>query len=379
MPVHPVVLPSGTAYGARSLQPPATSLFQSSHRLSIRNLRWAAFSLAVTAGFLVLTGVFCLVMIAAQGGSPAHVVAILPGSEWHDIWIHVLAILVSGGVCVLIGVAGAAVGRSLPFAMMVAIGFFPLDNLVAGSRDYNVYQLGPNLNVLAETLGHMRESLFVRPAQPVDTAHSLVVIGVFCATSCSLPTSRPGAGTSWSSTMPTSSVSCLVRAELRKVVLQRSNWALPVVAVAVGGLAGAAAGDQAHGLGPFQFAIDTYRAFAAGAAGVVVLAVSARLVAMEYHAGTIRVVLAQGVGPLPPAAGQGGGRQPAGGAGPRRSRPRGGGGGRDPARSASGGGRLARPVSSWSTTASATCSRSSRTRRKRGCGRTSPPTCWARL
>jgi ABC-2 type transport system permease protein len=141
----------------------------------------ATFALAVTALFLVLAAAFVLVMIATQGGSPPHVVSILPGSEWHDVGIHVLTLLISAGVCVLIGAAGAAVGRSLPFAMIVAVGFFPLDNFMAGNRDYNVYQLGPNLNVLAETLGHMRESLLTRPAQPVDTTHSLIVIGAYCA------------------------------------------------------------------------------------------------------------------------------------------------------------------------------------------------------
>jgi len=81
-------------------------------------------------------------------------------------------------------------------------------------------------------------------------------------------------------------------------VLQASNWAVPVVAVAIGGAAGGAAGDVASGLGPFQVAIDTYRAFAAAATGVVMLAVSARLAAVEYQEGTIRVVLARGVGRL---------------------------------------------------------------------------------
>ena len=141
----------------------------------------AVFSLAVTAGFLVLAAAFVLVMIAAQGASPPHVVSIVPGSEWRDVWIHMVAILVSAGVCALIGAAGAAVGRSLPLAMVIAVGFFPIDNFVAGNRDYNVYQLGPNLNVLPETLGHMRESIFTRPAQPVDATHSLVVIGVYAA------------------------------------------------------------------------------------------------------------------------------------------------------------------------------------------------------
>jgi hypothetical protein len=94
------------------------------------------------------------------------------------------------------------------------------------------------------------------------------------------------------------SLGCLVRAELRKLVLQRSNWALPPVAAAVGGLAAAAVADQAIRIGNSPYVIDTARAFAAAAAGVVMLAVSARLVAAEYQEGTIRVVLAQGAGPL---------------------------------------------------------------------------------
>jgi ABC-type transport system involved in multi-copper enzyme maturation permease subunit len=81
-------------------------------------------------------------------------------------------------------------------------------------------------------------------------------------------------------------------------VRQRSNWTVPLVAVAVGGLAFTAASDQAHGLGHFQYAIDTYRAFAAATIGVVMLATSAGLVAQEYQQGTVRVVLARGVGRL---------------------------------------------------------------------------------
>jgi len=98
--------------------------------------------------------------------------------------------------------------------------------------------------------------------------------------------------------MARSSMRCLVRGELRKVLLQGANWAVPVTAVGVGFVAGSAAGEVATGLGPFQVAIDTYRAFAAAAVGVVVLAVSARLSAVEYQEGTIRVVLARGVGRL---------------------------------------------------------------------------------
>jgi ABC-type transport system involved in multi-copper enzyme maturation permease subunit len=140
----------------------------------------ALFSLAITTVLVVLAAAFGVVMVGAQGGSLPHVLSALPAGEWHDVWIHVLTILLSAGVCVLIGAAGAALGRSLPLAMIVAVGFFPLDNFVAGDRSFNVYQLGTNLNGLNETLGHMRESIFSRPAVAVDATHSLVVIGVFC-------------------------------------------------------------------------------------------------------------------------------------------------------------------------------------------------------
>ena len=171
----------GTEYSAGTIR---VVLARGVGRVRLLTAKLAAlvvFGLAVTAVFLVASAVFGLLMVAAQGGSPQHVVSIMPASEWHDMGIHLLAILISAGACVLIGVAGAAVFRSLPLAMVVAVGFFPLDNLLAGSRDSNVYQLGVNLNVLPETLGHMRESIFARPAQPVDATHSLVVIAAYCA------------------------------------------------------------------------------------------------------------------------------------------------------------------------------------------------------
>lgn len=148
--------------------------------LTAKVLALAGFGLAIAAGLLVLAGAYVLVMIAVQGANPFHVIAILPASEWRDVWIHIVAVLISAAACLLIGVVGAAVTRSQPLAMVIAILAFPIDNLVAGSRDYNVYQLGPNLNVLPETLGHMRESLFVRPANPVDVTHTLIVIGIWC-------------------------------------------------------------------------------------------------------------------------------------------------------------------------------------------------------
>ncbi len=149
--------------------------------LAAKLLALVVFALVVFAGLLVLAVPFGLALVAAQHGSLPHLLPVLVGGERHDLWVHLLTILISFGVCILIGAAGAATTRSLPLAMVVAVTFFPLDNLVAGNRDYNVYQLGPNLNTLSETMGHMRESAFTRVAVPVDTTHSLAVIGVYCA------------------------------------------------------------------------------------------------------------------------------------------------------------------------------------------------------
>lgn len=171
----------GTEYSAGTIRVIAARGIAQVRLLTAKLLALGGFGLAITAGFLLLAGIYIVLMIAVQGGSPFHVIAIMPASEWHDVWIHIAAILVSAGACVLIGAAGAAITRSLPLAMVVAVLAFPVDNLVAGNRDYNVYQLGTNLNVLPETLGHMRESIFGRPANPVDVTHTLVVIGVWCA------------------------------------------------------------------------------------------------------------------------------------------------------------------------------------------------------
>ena len=98
--------------------------------------------------------------------------------------------------------------------------------------------------------------------------------------------------------MPQSSIGCLVRGELRKIVFQRTNWALPVAAIGLGIVAANAAGEAAPPLTSFQLTLDTYRIFAAAAIGVMMLGISAQLVAAEYQWGTIRVLAGRGVGRL---------------------------------------------------------------------------------
>lgn len=99
--------------------------------------------------------------------------------------------------------------------------------------------------------------------------------------------------------MPRASIGCLLRGELRKIIFQRTNWVLPVAAFGLGILAATAAGDTApSGLNSFQLALDTYRAFAAAAIGVMMVGTSAQLVAAEYQWATVRVVTGRGVGRL---------------------------------------------------------------------------------
>ena len=105
--------------------------------------------------------------------------------------------LVSMGVCILLGTAGAAVGRSLPFAVSVALAFFPADNFATivlyllgrATHHYGFWYsqtqwlLGPSLNHLAAALqtDQRRMPLLPVPLVPVTGAHLWAVVGVWSA------------------------------------------------------------------------------------------------------------------------------------------------------------------------------------------------------
>ena len=148
--------------------------------LTAKLVALAAFWVVFTAAMVVLALPYGLALAAAQGGSFTHALSTMPSSEWRDVWIHLLGVVLSGFICILVGAAGAALGRSLALAMVLGIGFFPVDNFLS-MHDGVVsdYQLGPTLNVLNETLGHLRESIFTRPFDPPDATHSLVLIGIY--------------------------------------------------------------------------------------------------------------------------------------------------------------------------------------------------------
>jgi ABC-type transport system involved in multi-copper enzyme maturation permease subunit len=141
---------------------------------------------AVSAGALY-------VIVLAWHGSFAPITS-LPAVAWTDTWINVLVSLTSMAVCILLGGAAAAVGRSVAFAVGVAVGFFPTDNfgtIVMGLLQRITHQdlwprltqwfLGPNLNHLAAAAqtDHAVGAAFAPPLVRVDATHSWVVIGVY--------------------------------------------------------------------------------------------------------------------------------------------------------------------------------------------------------
>ena len=119
----------------------------------------------------------------------------LPGSYWHDVRLTVVAAWISMGACILVGTAAAVVGRSLAFAIAVAMGLFPADNFgtillllmqrITHSDAWlrvSDYLLGPNLNAVAQALepGRRVNIAFASPAPPWDGNHVLAVVGIYC-------------------------------------------------------------------------------------------------------------------------------------------------------------------------------------------------------
>jgi ABC-2 type transport system permease protein len=152
----------------------------------------AALLLALMVLFSLWAIVFAALMAAINGTSLA-AVRTFPDRYWHDLEVHLMTGAISLFVCACIGAAAGAVGRSMAFAMGVAIGFFPAENflsrvlgIISGGNSgsflakLDTFQLSANLNVLPETLGHNRESAFGRPLAPVDATHSLTLIAVYC-------------------------------------------------------------------------------------------------------------------------------------------------------------------------------------------------------
>ncbi|MFZ0216254.1 MAG: ABC transporter permease [Candidatus Dormiibacterota bacterium] len=148
------------------------------------------------AAFVVVATAFLGATVVTWHGNLSPITS-LPAVAGRDTLISLLVGLVSMGVSLLLGTAAAAVGRSLPFAVGAALGFFPADNFgtivmhllgrVTQNHGfwYSLTQwfLGPSLNQLAAALqtDHAGTTFLPTPLVTVTAAHLWAVIGVWSA------------------------------------------------------------------------------------------------------------------------------------------------------------------------------------------------------
>ncbi len=147
--------------------------------------------LLMLAAWTVLGIAFTWILAAHFGASGA-----VPERTWTDLKIGLVTGATSVLACVVIGLAAAALGRSLAFAAGAALSFFPADNfgvLVLSLMERathnaawlkpSLYLLGPNLNVMLGRLqpDHAAGASFAAPLLPVDADHVLLVVGTWIA------------------------------------------------------------------------------------------------------------------------------------------------------------------------------------------------------
>jgi ABC-type transport system involved in multi-copper enzyme maturation permease subunit len=161
--------------------------------LAAQYLALAIAGLLLLVAFAAVSAGALYVIVVAWHGSFAPITT-LPSVAWTDTWLNVLISLTSMAVCILLGSAAAAVGRSVAFAVGVAMAFFPTDNfgtIVMSLLQRITHQdlwpkltqwfLGPNLNHLpaATQTDHAAGTVFAPPLVPMDATHGWAVIGVY--------------------------------------------------------------------------------------------------------------------------------------------------------------------------------------------------------
>ena len=129
---------------------------------------------------------------------------------WADVRVYLLAVLISMGATLLLGVAAAVVGRTLAFGLTVGLCWFAADNLVliplsllanvthsAFWFNLSDYLLGPLLNRLPDVIAppyHLTvpgdhgprviaravEGFGPLPRLPISPVHALMVIAAYC-------------------------------------------------------------------------------------------------------------------------------------------------------------------------------------------------------
>jgi ABC-2 type transport system permease protein len=180
-----------------------------SQLLSAKALALAITALALLVGAVVLDLMLTLGLLLALSGNLDVLQAATP-QFWTDTRFYLLSVLISMGATLLLGIGVSVVGRSLAFGIGVGLSWFAADNIavpimgLVGSFTHSdfwpnltSYFLGPLLNQLPalivparvitfqgekglQTVTKPASALGFQPLVTIDSAHALVVIGVYC-------------------------------------------------------------------------------------------------------------------------------------------------------------------------------------------------------
>jgi ABC-2 type transport system permease protein len=185
----------GSEYSAGTLR---VLLARGSGRLRLLGAKIAAlllFAAGVLALYSLLTAAYFVAVAVAAGGSLDAFRGLSP-RLWQDLGLIAVAEVASMVACVMVGVTAAVVGRSLAFAIGVAMAFFAADSVYTEwapllvqlthqevMADATGYLLGPNLNALAQHLRTGPPSAVPGPGPVggVDTAHAAIVVVAWIA------------------------------------------------------------------------------------------------------------------------------------------------------------------------------------------------------
>jgi ABC-2 type transport system permease protein len=167
-------------------------LARGSGRLRLLAAKIAAllcFGLEILALYALLAAIYFGSVAVAADGSPGAFVALSP-RFWQDLGLMAVADVASMVACITVGVPAAVTGRSLAFAVGVAMAFFATGSLytqwapllvnlthqqvLAGAT---AYLLGPNLNALSQHLRMEAPATVPGPGPTggVHTVHAALV------------------------------------------------------------------------------------------------------------------------------------------------------------------------------------------------------------
>ena len=148
----------------------------------------ALVALAVMTFGLLIELVFSWAIVAASAGN-ANPWRVLGTEFWTDVRFYALCVLINAGATLLLGVAAAAVGRSLSFGLAVGLSWFAVDNLASIPlsllfqvthndfwRNLSGLLLGPLLNRLPDYIAPPYHTTAHGPHGPV-VAHAVSGFG----------------------------------------------------------------------------------------------------------------------------------------------------------------------------------------------------------